>query len=109
MSAPRRELRGDPEAMRHFAEQVTGPSVSESVVVPPSTQPCQGGMHACAVFTAADLASTMALARFLSETGADIAALKSTAAVAAADYLATDLAGAQAVAGPALGFVIAEE
>jgi hypothetical protein len=92
----RKEMQGDPEAMRRFAERLVG--ISETVVEPPGKPSCEGGMQACGTFAAADAVATLALTRFLSETGESLAALKEAAAVAAEDYQATDLAGALAVA-----------
>jgi hypothetical protein len=53
--------------------------------------------------------SEPAVPSFLAETGEAIAALKSAAAVAAEDYLATDQAGAHAVAGTVFGVVVVED
>ncbi|MFF5987015.1 hypothetical protein [Prauserella flavalba] len=101
MCETRRELHGDPEAMRRFAERLHAPEVD---VEPAGVPACQGGTPACAAFTTADALSTVALADFLRDTAEAIATLKAAAATAAEDYEATDLAGAQAV----LGVVIRE-
>ncbi|QUH03943.1 hypothetical protein HUO13_26790 [Saccharopolyspora erythraea] len=109
MCESRHEMHGDPESMRRFAEQLIEPCAPEVVAESPGAPACQGGMQGCATFTAADTASTLTLARFLAETGEAIAALKAAAAEAAEDYLATDQAGAHAVAGTVLGVVIVED
>ncbi|MGC7097357.1 hypothetical protein ACPZ19_22000 [Amycolatopsis lurida] len=105
MGEARNEMHGDPEAMRGFAERIAWPDAVADVAVPPAATPCPAGMYACAGFTAADLAATLSLGQFLAETRDDIATLKAAAAVAAADYEATDEAGARAV----LGYVIEQD
>lgn len=109
MCEARQEMHGDPDAMRRFAERLRGLDAAEVVAEPPGAPACQGGMEACALFAAADVVSTVTLARFLAETSDAVAELKAAAAGAAEDYLATDLAGAQAVAGAVLGVVIVED
>ncbi|UJW32031.1 hypothetical protein L3Q67_43925 [Saccharothrix sp. AJ9571] len=99
MNETRQEMHGDPEAMREFAERIAWPDAVADVAVPPAATPCPAGMSACAGFTAADLAATLSLGHFLAETRDDIATLKAAAAVAAADYEASDQAGARAVLG----------
>ncbi|GAA0522715.1 hypothetical protein GCM10011581_33850 [Saccharopolyspora subtropica] len=105
MCESRQEMHGDPEAMRRFVEQLV--DLDTAAVLEPPGAPCPGGMQACARFTAADVASTRALASFLAETGAAIAALRAAAAEAAEDYLTTDRVGAHAVVGAV--FVVVED
>ncbi|GGS29959.1 MULTISPECIES: hypothetical protein [Actinokineospora] len=92
MCGQRRELDGDPEAMLRFAARVG--QGSAPVDVDPVIPPCPGGMRGCAVFAAADMLSTAALAEFVAETEHAVAALRAASFLAAQDYLASDLAGA---------------
>ncbi|GAB3586210.1 hypothetical protein GCM10027445_64700 [Amycolatopsis endophytica] len=91
----RREMHGDPEAMRSFAARLAG---LDTEVDPPEPTPCLEGMEACGTFAAADAVATLALAQFLAETGEAVAALRSAANEAAEDYEATDRAGALTIA-----------
>lgn len=103
MCGPRRELDGDPDAMRRFGglvDALRAPGVSGPG---PAPGPCAGGMRGCAVFTAADFASTAALTGFLAETDEAISALGAAAALSALDYLATDLSGALGLLGATRG------
>lgn len=109
MCDARQEMHGDPEAMRRFAVRASGLSTRDLRVEAPGPPSCGGATEACATFAAADLASTSTLARFLDDTGEAIESLQAAAAAAADDYVATDQAGARAVAGAVVGIVVVED
>ncbi|SFB35860.1 hypothetical protein SAMN05216266_10916 [Amycolatopsis marina] len=92
MCGPRRELDGDPEAMRRFASQVLAIRLPEASA-DAGDHPCPGGMRGCANFVAVESVATTALARFLAETDEALDALKAAAALSAMDYLETDRSG----------------
>ncbi len=100
---PMDHLDGDPDAMLRFAQRLDAGPAPEPAAFGPAPVPCEGGARGCARFTAADLAATAALDRFLVETQDAVTALRSAAYHSARDYLAGDEAGALTLLAAVLG------